>query len=65
MSTSTAGERCSVTAVRYQDEVLDPIEKLYDAAGCFSFVLMGYNARPHRAAIVDGFLENEGIAPME
>ena len=57
--------RGSVTAVRYRDEVLDPIVKLYAAAVGPSFVLMGDNARPHRAAIVDDFLESEGIARME
>ncbi|GBL80408.1 Transposable element Tcb2 transposase [Araneus ventricosus] len=55
----------SVTAVRYRDEVLDPIVKLYAAADGPSFVLMDDNARPHRAVIVDDFLECEGIERME
>ncbi|GBM60719.1 hypothetical protein AVEN_147974-1 [Araneus ventricosus] len=54
--------RGSATAVRYRDEVLDPIVKLYAAAVGPSFVLMDDNARPHRAAIVDDLLESEGIA---
>ncbi|GBL86205.1 hypothetical protein AVEN_106238-1 [Araneus ventricosus] len=57
--------RGSVSAVRYRDEVLDPIVKLYAAVVGPSFVLMDDNARPHRAAIVDNFLESEGIARME
>ncbi|GBM09194.1 hypothetical protein AVEN_236189-1 [Araneus ventricosus] len=57
--------RGSATAVRYRDEVLDPIVKLHAAAVGPSFVLMDDNARPHRAAIVDEFLESEGIARME
>ncbi|GBL80411.1 Transposable element Tcb1 transposase [Araneus ventricosus] len=57
--------RGSVTAVRYRDEVLDPIVKLYAAAVGLSYVLMDDNARPHRAVIVDDFLESEEISRME
>ncbi|GBN06131.1 hypothetical protein AVEN_222593-1 [Araneus ventricosus] len=57
--------RGSVTAVRYRNEVLNPIVKLYAAAVGPSFVLMDDNASPHTAAIVDDFLESEGIARME
>ncbi|GBN23332.1 hypothetical protein AVEN_168337-1 [Araneus ventricosus] len=57
--------RGSVTAVRYRDEVLDSTVKLCAAAVGPSFVLMDDNARPHRAAIVDDFLDSEGIAQME
>ncbi|GFS67874.1 transposable element Tcb1 transposase [Trichonephila clavipes] len=54
----------SVTAVRYRDEVLEPIARLYAAAVGPTFVLMDDNARPHRADIVDDYLESEGIACM-
>ncbi|GFV61306.1 transposable element Tcb1 transposase [Trichonephila clavipes] len=54
----------SVTAVRYRDEVLEPIVRLYAAAVGPTFVLMDDNARPHRADIVDDYLESEGIARM-
>ena len=54
----------SVRAVRYRDEVLGPIERLYAAAVGPTFVLMNDNARPHRSAIVDDYLESEGIAHM-
>ncbi|GFX78325.1 transposable element Tcb1 transposase [Trichonephila clavipes] len=57
-------KRGSVTAVRYRDEVLEPIVRLYAAAVGPTFVLMDDNARPHRADIVDDYLEGEGIARM-
>ncbi|GFW10767.1 uncharacterized protein TNCV_4918861 [Trichonephila clavipes] len=47
-------KRCSVAAVRYRDEVLEPIVTLYAAAAVApTFVLIGDNARPHRAEIMD------------
>ncbi|GFV78472.1 uncharacterized protein TNCV_3477871 [Trichonephila clavipes] len=57
-------KRGSVTAVRYRNEVLEPIVRLYAAAVGPTFVLMDDNARPHRADIVDDYLESEGIARM-
>ncbi|GBM70916.1 hypothetical protein AVEN_263589-1 [Araneus ventricosus] len=57
--------RSSVTAVRYRNEVLDPFVKLFAAAVGPSFVLKDDNVCPHRGAIVDDFLESEGIAHME
>ncbi|GFS81077.1 transposable element Tcb1 transposase [Trichonephila clavipes] len=53
----------SATAVRYRDEVLEPIVRLYAAAVGATFVLIDDNARSHRADIVD-YLESEGIARM-
>ncbi|GFV64276.1 transposable element Tcb1 transposase [Trichonephila clavipes] len=49
-------------AVRYRDEVLEPIVRLYAAAVGSTFVLMDDNAHPHRADIVDDYLESEGTA---
>ncbi|GFT06345.1 uncharacterized protein TNCV_1145371 [Trichonephila clavipes] len=49
-------------SVRYLDEVLEPIVRLYVAAVGPTFVLMDDNARPHRADIVHDYLESEGIA---
>ncbi|GFX03429.1 transposable element Tcb1 transposase [Trichonephila clavipes] len=46
-------KRCSVTAVRYRDEVLEPIVRLYAAAVGPTFVLMDDNARLYRADIID------------
>ncbi|GFV08051.1 transposable element Tcb1 transposase [Trichonephila clavipes] len=40
-------KRGSVTAVRYRDEVLEPIVRLYAASVGTTFVLMDDNARPH------------------
>ncbi|GFX06924.1 transposable element Tcb1 transposase [Trichonephila clavipes] len=57
-------KRGSVTALRYRDEVLEPTVRLYAAAVGPTFVLMDDNARPHRADIVDDYLESEGIGPM-
>ncbi|GFV91263.1 transposable element Tcb1 transposase [Trichonephila clavipes] len=57
-------KRCSVTAVRYQDEVLELIVRLYAAAVGPTFVSMDDNARPHKGDIVDDYLESEGIARM-
>ncbi|GFW32991.1 transposable element Tcb1 transposase [Trichonephila clavipes] len=57
-------KRGTVTAVRYRDEVLEPIVRLYAAAVGLTFVLMDDNARPHRADIVDDYLESQWIARM-
>ncbi|GFV21655.1 transposable element Tcb1 transposase [Trichonephila clavipes] len=55
--TSHIFKRGSVTAVRYRDEILEPIVRLYAAGAGPTFVLMDDNARPHRADIVDDYLE--------
>ncbi|GFS51497.1 uncharacterized protein TNCV_549451 [Trichonephila clavipes] len=55
----------SVTVIRYLYEVPDSIVKMYSAAVYLSFVLMDDNACPQRAAIVNDFLESEGIVRME
>ena len=54
----------SVTADQYQDEILEPTVWLYAAAVGPTFVLMDDNTHPHRAAIVDDYLDSEGIACM-
>lgn len=54
-------EQGSVTAAEYWDEVLEPIVRLYAAAIGPTFVLIDYNTCPHRAHIVDDYLESEGI----
>ena len=51
-------------ALRYRDEVLESIVRLYAATVGPTFVLMDENARPHRAVIVDNYLESEGIVRM-
>ena len=57
-------KRGYVTAVRYRDEVLEPIVRLYAATVGPTFVLMDDIARPHRAHIVHDYLESKGIARM-
>ena len=56
--------RGSVTPVRYRDEVLKHIVRLYAAAVVPTFALMDDNARLHTAAIIDDYLESEGIVRM-
>ena len=55
----------TLTAVRYRDEILDPIVRPYAGAIGPQFILMDDNARPHRAHLVDRCLDNESIERME
>ncbi|GBM70274.1 hypothetical protein AVEN_63921-1 [Araneus ventricosus] len=54
-------ERGTVTGVRYRDEILEPYVRLLAP----EFILMDGNARPHRALLVDEFLESEDIRRMD
>ncbi|GFT57000.1 transposable element Tcb2 transposase [Trichonephila clavipes] len=47
----------TLTGVRYRDEILDPYVHPYAVAIGNDFILMDDNARPHRAVIVDEYLE--------
>ncbi|GFU79519.1 transposable element Tcb2 transposase [Trichonephila clavipes] len=51
----------SVTGQIYRDEVLDPYVRLFRGAYGRDFLFMHDNARPHRANLVDEFLESEDI----
>ncbi|GFV36285.1 transposable element Tcb2 transposase [Trichonephila clavipes] len=51
----------SVTGQIYRDEVLDPYVRLFRGAHGRDFLFMDDNARPHRANLVDEFLESEDI----
>ncbi|GFX39911.1 transposable element Tcb2 transposase [Trichonephila clavipes] len=53
-----------LTARRYRDEILRPIEVPY-AAAIEDDILMDGNCRPHRANLVEDFLFEEGIVRME
>ena len=54
--------RQGLTAARYREEILIPrVRLLWDAKG-LDFVLMDDNACPHKAQLVDAFLETEDIA---
>ncbi|GFW91457.1 transposable element Tcb2 transposase [Trichonephila clavipes] len=55
----------TVTGLRYRDETLDPYVRPYAAAIGKDFILMDDNARPHRARIVEEYLEDHGLERME
>lgn len=58
-------ESGSVTGRRYADEILEPCVRLFRGAVGPEFIFMDDNARPHRAHLVDDFLESEDIRRME
>ncbi|GFU80184.1 transposable element Tc3 transposase [Trichonephila clavipes] len=55
----------TVTGLRYRDEILDPYVRPYAAAIGNDLILMDDNARPHRAGIVEEYLEDHGLERME
>ncbi|GFY02656.1 transposable element Tcb2 transposase [Trichonephila clavipes] len=55
----------TVTGLRYRDEILDPYVRPYAAAIGNDFILMDDNTRPHRAGIVEKYLEDHGLERME
>nr|KAG5695939.1 hypothetical protein BaRGS_017520 [Batillaria attramentaria] len=55
----------TLTAIRYRDEILDPVVRPYAGAIGPEFILMDDNARPHSARIVDQYLEEESMELME
>ncbi|GFV71509.1 transposable element Tc3 transposase [Trichonephila clavipes] len=55
----------TVTGLRYRDDILDPYVRPYAAAIGNDFILMDDNARPHRARIVEEYLEDHGLERME
>ncbi|GBM12594.1 hypothetical protein AVEN_146777-1 [Araneus ventricosus] len=58
-------ERGAETGVRYRDEILESYVRLFRGAVGPEFILMDNNARPHRALLVDEFLESEDIRRMD
>ncbi|GBN89302.1 hypothetical protein AVEN_263296-1 [Araneus ventricosus] len=58
-------ERGTLTGVRYRDEILQPYVRLFRGAIGPEFILMDDNSRPHRALLVDEFLESEDIRRMD
>ena len=56
--------RGGITAVRYRDEVLEPIVTPYAGAIGDTFMLMQDNARAHTARVSTTFLDDEGINVM-
>lgn len=57
--------RGSLTSVWYRDEILESTLRLYTTVLGPTFVLIDYNARPHRAVILNVYLESKGIVRME
>ena len=55
----------ALNGVRYRDEILHPIVRPYAGACGLGFIVMDDNARPHRARVVDQYLEQEGIERMD
>ncbi|GBO25097.1 hypothetical protein AVEN_108917-1 [Araneus ventricosus] len=55
---------CSVTAVRYRDEILHPLVRPFIAAMGTEAIFIDDNARPHRARLVRSNLEVENIPQM-
>ncbi|GBN59779.1 Transposable element Tcb2 transposase [Araneus ventricosus] len=58
-------ERGTVTGVRYRYEILEPYVRLFRGVVGPEFILMDDNERPHRALLVDEFLESEDIRWMD
>lgn len=47
----------TLTGVRYRDEILDPYVRPYVGASGSDFILRDDNAKPHRAVVVEEYLE--------
>ena len=57
--------RGMMTGVRYRDEILDIYVRPYAGAIGPQFILMDDNARPHRARVVEEYLQQETIVRMD
>jgi hypothetical protein len=55
----------SLTGIAYRDEILAPIVRPYPGAIGDDFILMDDNARPHRARIVNEYIQQETIERMD
>ena len=58
-------ENGSLTAIRYQDEILEPVVRPYAGAVDPGFLLMHDNAWPYVARVCRQYLEDEGIDTTE
>lgn len=58
-------DRGSITGMRYVEEVLHPVVRLFHGAIGENFLLMHDNARPHIATVVREYLESLGIEAMD
>ena len=48
----------NLSGIRYPDEILDAYVRLYVAAIGTDFILIDGNARPHRAVLVEDYLDS-------
>ena len=55
----------ALTGISYRDEILHPIARPFAVAVGEDFILMDDNARPHRALVVNVYLEAETVVRME
>ena len=55
----------TLTAVRYQDEILRPIVRIYTGAVGPGFLLVQDKSRPHVARVCRRFLDDEGIDAID
>jgi transposase len=57
--------RGTLTCQRYIDDIIDSQHRLYAGAVGNQFILMDDNARPHRARLVQDYLERESFERMD
>ena len=57
--------RGTMTGVQYRDEILEVHVRPYAGAVGPEFILMDDNARPHRARVVEQYLEHETLIRMD
>ena len=62
---SRMGGGGALTGVCYGDEFLDVYVRPFSGAVGDNFVSMDDDARPHRARVVDDYLEDEGIECLD
>ena len=55
----------ALNGLRYRDEILNVFVRPYAGAIGPDFIFMDDNARPHRACVVNEYLQNETIERME
>ncbi|UYV77201.1 hypothetical protein LAZ67_15000099 [Cordylochernes scorpioides] len=55
----------TLTAQRYRDEILEPYLRPYRDQIGHNLILMDDNARPHRARLVNEYLQSENIRRMD
>ena len=59
------GDRGSLTALKYRDEILDPIVRPFLGAMDDNARLVQDNARPHTTYVIQDYLEQESIETID